>query len=50
MGFAALGNMHALSKRNDDPEHASRPFDETATASSTARVPASWSSSRPSTP
>src|SRR6476659_8342214 len=27
VGFAALGNMHALSKRNDDPEHASRPFD-----------------------
>ena len=27
MGFAALGNMQALSKRNDDPEHASRPFD-----------------------
>ena len=27
MGFAALGNMHALSRRNDDPEHASRPFD-----------------------
>ena len=27
MGFAALSNMGALSKRNDDPEHASRPFD-----------------------
>jgi 3-oxoacyl-[acyl-carrier-protein] synthase II len=27
MAFAALGNMAALSKRNDDPEHASRPFD-----------------------
>jgi len=27
MGVAALGNMGALSKRNDDPEHASRPFD-----------------------
>ena len=27
MAFSALGNMHALSKRNDDPEHASRPFD-----------------------
>ena len=25
--FAALGNMGALSKRNDDPTHASRPFD-----------------------
>ena len=29
MAFAALGNMGALSKRNDDPEHASRPFDRT---------------------
>ena len=27
MAFAALSNMGALSKRNDDPEHASRPFD-----------------------
>jgi 3-oxoacyl-[acyl-carrier-protein] synthase II len=27
MGFAALSNMGALSKRNDDPEKASRPFD-----------------------
>ncbi len=27
MALAALGNMGALSKRNDDPEHASRPFD-----------------------
>ncbi len=27
MGVAALGNMGALSKRNDDPGHASRPFD-----------------------
>jgi 3-oxoacyl-[acyl-carrier-protein] synthase II len=27
VGFAALGNMGALSKRNDDPAHASRPFD-----------------------
>jgi 3-oxoacyl-[acyl-carrier-protein] synthase II len=27
MGFAALGNMGALSKRNDEPEKASRPFD-----------------------
>jgi 3-oxoacyl-[acyl-carrier-protein] synthase II len=27
IGFAALGNMGALSRRNDDPEHASRPFD-----------------------
>jgi 3-oxoacyl-[acyl-carrier-protein] synthase II len=27
MGFAALGNMHALSRRNDEPEKASRPFD-----------------------
>jgi 3-oxoacyl-[acyl-carrier-protein] synthase II len=28
IAFAALGNMGALSKRNDDPEHASRPFDK----------------------
>jgi 3-oxoacyl-[acyl-carrier-protein] synthase II len=27
MAVAALGNMGALSKRNDDPGHASRPFD-----------------------
>jgi 3-oxoacyl-[acyl-carrier-protein] synthase II len=27
MAVAALANMGALSKRNDDPEHASRPFD-----------------------
>ncbi|MGH2408072.1 MAG: beta-ketoacyl-ACP synthase II [Candidatus Limnocylindrales bacterium] len=27
IAFAALGNMGALSKRNDDPRHASRPFD-----------------------
>ena len=27
VGIAALGNMGALSKRNDDPTHASRPFD-----------------------
>ena len=27
MGFAALSNMGALSRRNDDPQHASRPFD-----------------------
>jgi 3-oxoacyl-[acyl-carrier-protein] synthase II len=29
MGVAALGNMTALSKRNDSPETASRPFDKT---------------------
>ena len=29
MGVAALSNMGALSKRNDSPETASRPFDET---------------------
>ena len=29
MAFAALGNMGALSKRNDDPAGASRPFDRT---------------------
>jgi 3-oxoacyl-[acyl-carrier-protein] synthase II len=27
IGFAALANMHALSRRNDDPQRASRPFD-----------------------
>lgn len=27
MAFSALGNMHALSRRNEDPERASRPFD-----------------------
>jgi 3-oxoacyl-[acyl-carrier-protein] synthase II len=27
VGFAALANMGALSKRNDDPQRASRPFD-----------------------
>ncbi|MCY7417853.1 MAG: beta-ketoacyl-ACP synthase II [Chloroflexi bacterium] len=27
VAFAALSNMGALSKRNDDPTHASRPFD-----------------------
>ena len=27
MGFAALSNMGALSRRNEDPERASRPFD-----------------------
>jgi 3-oxoacyl-[acyl-carrier-protein] synthase II len=27
IGFAALANMHALSRRNDDPARASRPFD-----------------------
>jgi 3-oxoacyl-[acyl-carrier-protein] synthase II len=27
IAFAALANMGALSKRNDDPQHASRPFD-----------------------
>jgi 3-oxoacyl-[acyl-carrier-protein] synthase II len=27
VAFAALANMGALSKRNDDPQHASRPFD-----------------------
>jgi 3-oxoacyl-[acyl-carrier-protein] synthase II len=27
VAVAAFGNMQALSRRNDDPEHASRPFD-----------------------
>jgi 3-oxoacyl-[acyl-carrier-protein] synthase II len=29
MAIAGLGNMTALSTRNDDPQHASRPFDKT---------------------
>ncbi|MCL5428353.1 MAG: beta-ketoacyl-ACP synthase II [Chloroflexi bacterium] len=29
MAIAGLGNMTALSSRNDDPQHASRPFDKT---------------------
>jgi 3-oxoacyl-[acyl-carrier-protein] synthase II len=29
MGVAAFSNMHALSRRNDDPQGASRPFDAT---------------------
>jgi len=28
MSFAGFGNMKAISTRNDDPEHASRPFDK----------------------
>ena len=28
VGVAAFDNMHALSRRNDDPAHASRPFDK----------------------
>lgn len=27
MGLASFGNLRTLSRRNDDPEHASRPFD-----------------------
>jgi 3-oxoacyl-[acyl-carrier-protein] synthase II len=27
LSVSAFGNMHALSRRNDDPTHASRPFD-----------------------
>jgi 3-oxoacyl-[acyl-carrier-protein] synthase II len=27
LSVAAFANMHALSRRNDDPQHASRPFD-----------------------
>jgi 3-oxoacyl-[acyl-carrier-protein] synthase II len=47
-GFAA---MRALSTRNDEPTRASRPSTRTATASSSARAPASsflrsWSSPR----
>lgn len=29
MGIASFASMHALSRNNDDPEHASRPFDAT---------------------
>jgi 3-oxoacyl-[acyl-carrier-protein] synthase II len=29
IGIASFTSMHALSRRNDDPEHASRPFDAT---------------------
>ena len=29
IGLAGFGNMHALSRRNDDPSRASRPFDAT---------------------
>ncbi len=29
MGMASFASMHALSRRNDDPAHASRPFDAT---------------------
>jgi 3-oxoacyl-[acyl-carrier-protein] synthase II len=29
IGMASFASMHALSRRNDDPEHASRPFDAT---------------------
>ena len=33
MGVGGFAAMQALSTRNDEPEQASRPFDETATAS-----------------
>ena len=33
MGISGFANMKALSERNDEPQHASRPFDATATAS-----------------
>jgi 3-oxoacyl-[acyl-carrier-protein] synthase II len=29
VAVASFSNMHAMSRRNDDPEHASRPFDAT---------------------
>ncbi len=29
IGIASFASMHALSRRNDDPDHASRPFDAT---------------------
>ena len=50
MPIAAFAAMQALSRRNDDPEHASRPYDVTATASSWARAPAPWCSRPRSTP
>src|SRR5258708_18929538 len=28
IAIAAFSTMHAMSRRNDDPEHASRPFDK----------------------
>ena len=49
--IAAFGNMMAMSKNNDDPEQAPPGRTTRAgTASCSARAPASWSWSRPSTP
>ncbi len=59
VAFAALGNMGALSKRNDDPTHASRPFDrnrdgflfgEGAASSSSSRSPTPSSAARATDP
>ena len=44
MGVGGFAAMRALSTRNDAPERASRPFDSTATGSSSARGRASWCS------
>ena len=48
--FAGLSKMGPMSERNDDPEHASRPFDGDVTASCSARARSCWSSSPPNTP
>ncbi|MFN8519480.1 MAG: beta-ketoacyl synthase N-terminal-like domain-containing protein [Chloroflexota bacterium] len=46
VAFAALANMGALSKRNDDPQHASRPFDANRIGFLFGEVPG-WSCSNP---
>ena len=48
MGVAALANMGALSKRNDSPETASRPFDATRDGFVLGEGAGWWSSSRSS--
>ncbi len=48
--IASFTSMHAMSKRQRDPERASRPSTPPATASSSARAPASSSWSPRSTP
>jgi len=50
IAFAALGNMGALSRRNDDPTRASRPFDKDRDGFVSARARRSSSSSRPNMP
>ena len=46
VGIAGFEAMLALSKRNDDPQHASRPFDTGRDGFVSARAPASWCSNR----